>query len=192
MLLGSEVKSLRVGQANIAEATARSREGGLWLINSYIAEYKGAALFQHEPRRKRKLLMHQREMHKIKLAIERKGMTLVPLEMYFNAKGVAKLKLGLAEGKKLHDKRETREEARLEPPEGAPDAGERLRLMARPDGASGQIGRRWPWPAPTDDGAAKHIIAGTRLPDVALVATRRRRGRTSRATRSARSCSSIR
>ena len=107
MLLGSEVKSLRVGQTNIAESYASFEEGGLWLINSYIAEYKGAAYFQHEPRRKRKLLLHQSEMNKLKLAIERKGMTIVPLEMYFNPKGIAKLKIGLAEGKKLHDKRES-------------------------------------------------------------------------------------
>lgn len=106
-LLGSEVKSLRVGQTNIAESYASFEDGGLWLVNSYIAEYKGAALFQHEPRRKRKLLMHHSELNKMKLAIERKGMTLVPLEMYFNPKGVAKLKIGLAEGKKLHDKRES-------------------------------------------------------------------------------------
>ena len=106
MLLGSEVKSLRVGQTNIAESYASVEEGGLWLINSYIAEYKGAALFQHEPRRKRKLLLHLSELQKLQLAIERKGMTLVPLEMYFNSKGIAKLKIGLAEGKKLHDKRD--------------------------------------------------------------------------------------
>ena len=107
MLRGSEVKSLRVGQTNIAESYASIEEGGLWLLNSHIAEYKGAAFFQHEPRRKRKLLMHLSELNKLKLAIERKGMTIVPLEMYFNAKGIAKLKIGLAEGKKLHDKRET-------------------------------------------------------------------------------------
>ncbi len=107
MLAGSEVKSLRVGQTNIAESYASFEDGGIWLINSYIAEYKGAAFFQHEPRRKRKLLMHKSELAKLKLAIERKGMTIVPLEMYFNAKGIAKLKIGLAEGKKLHDKRET-------------------------------------------------------------------------------------
>ncbi|MEZ5900519.1 MAG: SsrA-binding protein SmpB [Hyphomicrobiaceae bacterium] len=105
-LLGSEVKSLRVGQSNITESYASFEDGGLWLINAYIAEYKGAALFQHEPRRKRKLLLHEGELKKMKLAIERKGMTLVPLELYFNPKGVAKLKIGLAEGKKLHDKRE--------------------------------------------------------------------------------------
>jgi len=121
-LLGSEVKSLRVGQSNITESYASFEDGGLWLINAYIAEYKGAALFQHEPRRKRKLLLHAGELKKMKLAIERKGMTLVPLELYFNAKGIAKLKIGLAEGKKLHDKREdaakrdwNRQKARLMP-----------------------------------------------------------------------------
>ena len=106
-LLGSEVKSLRVGQTNIAECYASFEDGGLWLINSYIAEYKGAAFFQHEPRRKRRLLLHASEIAKLKLAIERKGMTIVPLEMYFNGKGRAKIKIGLAEGKKLHDKRES-------------------------------------------------------------------------------------
>ena len=106
MLLGSEVKSLRVGQTNIAESYASVEDGGIWLINSYIAEYKGASLFQHEARRKRKLLIHRSELAKLKIAIERKGMTIVPLEMYFNTKGIAKLKIGLAEGKKLHDKRD--------------------------------------------------------------------------------------
>ncbi|MFN0217508.1 MAG: SsrA-binding protein SmpB [Hyphomicrobium sp.] len=106
-LLGSEVKSLRVGQTNIAESYASVEDGGIWLINSYIAEYKGAALFQHEPRRKRRLLLHASEIVKLANAIERKGMTIVPLEMYFNAKGRAKLKIGLAEGKKLHDKRDS-------------------------------------------------------------------------------------
>lgn len=107
VLLGSEVKSLRVGQTNIAESYASYEEGAFWLVNSYIAEYKGAALFQHEPRRRRKLLLHETEMKKMRLAIERKGMTLVPLEMYFNDKGRAKIKVGLAEGKKLHDKRDS-------------------------------------------------------------------------------------
>ena len=106
MLAGSEVKSMRVGQTNIGESYASIEpDGGLWLLNSYIAAYKGAAYFQHEPRRKRKLLMHAAELKKLKLAIERKGMTIVPLEMYFNTKGIAKIKIGLAEGKKLHDKR---------------------------------------------------------------------------------------
>jgi SsrA-binding protein len=121
MLVGTEVKSLRRGQANIAESYASLEDGGLWLINAYIPEYQGAGrFFQHEPRRKRKLLLKAKEIHKLAIAIERKGMTLVPLEIYFNPRGRAKLKLALAEGKKLHDKRETekkrdwnREKARL-------------------------------------------------------------------------------
>jgi SsrA-binding protein len=120
-LTGTEVKSLRKGQANIAESYASSEQGGLWLINSYIPEYPGAGpFFQHEPRRRRKLLLHKKEIHKLSLAVERKGMTIVPLELYFNPRGIAKLKLAVAEGKKLHDKREdakkrdwNREKARL-------------------------------------------------------------------------------
>lgn len=107
VLTGTEVKSLRNGQANIAESYASIEGGELWLINSYIPEYKGAgAFFQHEPRRKRKLLVSKRQRHKLAIEIERKGMTMVPLELYFNARGTAKLKLALAAGKKLHDKRE--------------------------------------------------------------------------------------
>ena len=106
MLTGTEVKSLRTGSINIGESYASYENGGLWLINAYIPEYqKSGRFFQHEPRRKRKLLMHHREIVKLTQAVERKGMTLVPLELYFNAKGIAKLKLALAEGKKLHDKR---------------------------------------------------------------------------------------
>jgi len=120
-LTGTEVKSLRKGQANIAESYAATEDGGMWLINAYIPEYQGAGrFFQHEPRRKRRLLLHQKEIHKLAIAMERQGMTLIPLELYFNARGIAKLKLALAEGKKLHDKRETakkrdwnREKARL-------------------------------------------------------------------------------
>jgi SsrA-binding protein len=120
-LTGTEVKSLRKGQANIAESYAAAEEGGLWLINAYIPEYQGAGrFFQHEPRRKRRLLLHKNEIHKLLIAVERQGRTLIPLELYFNARGIAKLKLALAEGKKLHDKRETskqrdwnREKARL-------------------------------------------------------------------------------
>jgi SsrA-binding protein len=107
MLTGTEVKSLRKGQANIAESYASAEDGGLWLVNSYIPEYQGAGrFFQHEPRRKRRLLLHKSEMHKLAIAVERKGMTIMPLQLYFNARGIAKLKLAIAEGKKLHDKRE--------------------------------------------------------------------------------------
>jgi len=107
MLTGTEVKSLRRGQANIAESYASFEDAGLYLINSYIPEYQGAGrFFQHEPRRKRRLLLHKAEIAKIANAVERKGMTVVPVELYFNAKGIAKLKLALAEGKKLADKRQ--------------------------------------------------------------------------------------
>jgi SsrA-binding protein len=106
-LTGTEVKSLRRGQSNIAESYASAEQGGLWLINAYIPEYQGAGrFFQHEPRRKRRLLLHKKEIHKIAIAIERQGMTLIPLELYFNARGIAKLRLALAQGKKLNDKRE--------------------------------------------------------------------------------------
>ncbi|MCU0954584.1 MAG: SsrA-binding protein SmpB [Hyphomicrobium sp.] len=107
MLTGTEVKSLRKGQANIAESYASFEDDGLFLINSYIPEYTQAGrFFQHEPRRKRRLLLHKAELAKLFQAVERKGMTIVPVELYFNAKGLAKLKLALAEGKKLADKRQ--------------------------------------------------------------------------------------
>ena len=108
ILTGTEVKSLRQGQATITESYASFEDGGLYLINCYIPEYKGAGrFFQHEPRRKRRLLLNKSEISKIVIAIERKGMTIVPLELYFNSKGLAKLKVALAEGKKLTDKRQT-------------------------------------------------------------------------------------
>ena len=106
-LLGTEVKSLRLGQSNIAESYASAEGDGLFLINSYIPVYQNAgAFFQHEPRRPRRLLLKLREIHKMRIAIERQGMTLVPLQLYFNERGLAKLKLALAQGKKFEDKRE--------------------------------------------------------------------------------------
>jgi SsrA-binding protein len=107
MLTGSEVKSLRGGKSTIGEAYAHARGGELWLVNAYIPEYTEASRFNHEPKRDRKLLVHKREVAKLSAAIQREGMTIVPLKMYFNEKGRAKLLLGLARGKKLHDKRET-------------------------------------------------------------------------------------
>jgi SsrA-binding protein len=107
-LKGTEVKSLRLGGVNIGESYASAENGGIFLINSYIPEYKLAGpFFQHVPRRPRQLLLKQREIVKLAIATEREGMTIVPLELYFNAKGRAKLKLGLAKGKKLHDRRES-------------------------------------------------------------------------------------
>jgi SsrA-binding protein len=106
-LTGTEVKSLRSGQANIGESYASVENGGIFLINAYIPELKNAGrFFQHEPRRPRQLLLHRKEIHKLAIAIERQGMTMVPLELYFNEKGRAKVKLALAQGKKLHDRRE--------------------------------------------------------------------------------------
>lgn len=107
-LTGTEVKSLRRGQANITESYAAPEGGGLVLVNAYIPEYQLAgSFFQHAPRRPRQLLLHRREIAKLSQAVQREGMTLVPLEIYFNGRGRAKLRLGLARGKKLHDKRET-------------------------------------------------------------------------------------
>jgi SsrA-binding protein len=107
MLTGTEVKSLRMGKATIAESYADSRGGEIWLINSNIPEYLQASRFNHEPKRRRKLLLHKRQVHKLAGAVEREGMTLVPLRLYFNERGRAKVELALARGKKLHDKRET-------------------------------------------------------------------------------------
>ncbi|MBN9078601.1 MAG: SsrA-binding protein [Rhizobiales bacterium 65-79] len=119
-LTGTEVKSLREGKANIQESYASVEGGEIWLINSYLPEYLQGNRFNHEPRRRRKLLLKKREMARLAQGVEREGMTMVPLRIYFNERGRAKLLLGLARGKKLHDKRETekardwgREKARL-------------------------------------------------------------------------------
>ncbi len=107
VLMGSEVKSLRTGQSNIAESYASIEDGELWLINGYIATYKQAGVFGHEERRRRKLLVSKRELSRLWQAVGREGMTLVPLVMYFNHRGKVKLKVGVAKGKKIADKRET-------------------------------------------------------------------------------------
>ena len=107
MLEGSEVKSLRTGKANIAESYAAVEGGELWLINGYIPAYTQAKTFGHEERRRRKLLVSKRELAKLWQGTAREGMTLVPLKLYFNDKGRAKLQLGIAKGKKLADKRAT-------------------------------------------------------------------------------------
>jgi SsrA-binding protein len=107
VLSGTEVKSLRGGQANIQESYASVEGGELWLINSYLPEYLQDNRFNHEPRRRRKLLVSKRELARLAQSVEREGMTLVPLKIYFNDRGRAKLLLAVARGKKLHDKRET-------------------------------------------------------------------------------------
>jgi SsrA-binding protein len=107
VLTGTEVKSLRQGKAAIAESYADTRGGEIWLVNANIPEYLQGGRFNHPPKRVRKLLLHRRQINKLSGAVEREGMTLVPLKLYFNEKGRAKVELALARGKKLHDKRET-------------------------------------------------------------------------------------
>ena len=106
VLHGSEVKALRTAQANIAESYASVEGGELWLINSYIAPYGQADKFKHEERRRRKLLVSRRELSRLWNETKRGGMTIVPLRLYFNERGMAKLKIGIAKGKKTVDKRE--------------------------------------------------------------------------------------
>ena len=120
MLTGSEVKSLRRGSASIAEAFAAEKDGEFFLYNSYFPEYEAAKHFSHQPRRARKLLLKKREIGKLIGATQRAGITLVPLSIYFNPRGIAKVQLGLAKGKRKVDKRESekerdwkREQARL-------------------------------------------------------------------------------
>lgn len=107
MLTGSEVKTLRKGKATITESYATEENGEIFLINAYIPEYTEANRFNHEPRRPRKLLLHRREINRLIGAVQKKGKTLVPLSIYFNENGYAKVELGLAVGKQKHDKRET-------------------------------------------------------------------------------------
>jgi SsrA-binding protein len=105
VLMGSEVKSLRTGQSNIAESYASVENGELWLTNAHIATYDPAKTWGHEERRRRKLLVKSKELARLWSATAREGMTIVPLVMYFNDKGRVKLKIAIAKGKKLHDKR---------------------------------------------------------------------------------------
>lgn len=119
-LTGTEVKSLRFGEGSIAESYADIRNGEAWLINSNVPEFSHGNRFNHEPKRPRKLLLHEREIARLQGAVERKGMTLVPLSIYFNGRGKAKVELALARGKNAADKRQTikerdwkREQARV-------------------------------------------------------------------------------
>ena len=119
-LTGTEVKSLRGSKANIAESYATEEQGEIWLINSYIPEYLEGNRNNHNPRRRRKLLLHKREMGKLIGGVQKEGRTIVPTRLYFNDRGLAKLQIALARGRKAHDKREVakkrdwdREKARL-------------------------------------------------------------------------------
>jgi SsrA-binding protein len=105
VLQGTEVKALRDGRGNINEAYAGERGGELFLINAYIPEYRAASHFSHDTRRSRKLLLHKRELNKLIGAVRKQGQTLIPLSLYFNPRGLAKIELGLARGKKTYDKR---------------------------------------------------------------------------------------
>lgn len=106
-LTGTEVKSLRFGEGSIAESYAEVKDAQVWLINANVPEFAQGNRFNHEPKRPRKLLLHEREINKMHGAVNRQGMTLVPLSVYFNAKGRAKVELALAKGKKDPDKRAT-------------------------------------------------------------------------------------
>jgi SsrA-binding protein len=106
-LSGTEVKSLRQSKATIAESYVSPERGEIWLVNATIPEYQQGGRFNHEPRRPRKLLLHKRQIGKLMGAVDREGMTIVPLKLYFNDRGMAKVEIALAQGKKLHDKRET-------------------------------------------------------------------------------------
>ena len=107
VLRGTEVKSLRTGKANIAESYASAEGSELFLINSHIAEYKQGNRFNHEEKRPRKLLLNRRELNRLIVAVQKEGMTIVPLKLYFNEKGIAKLQIALGKGKRTIDKRET-------------------------------------------------------------------------------------
>lgn len=108
MLVGTEVKSLRHGQCSINESYVGPKGGEIWIFNANIPEYQQASqLMQHEPQRARKLLLHKKQVDKLLGAVGREGYTIIPLRLYFNARGMAKLEIALAKGKKLHDKRET-------------------------------------------------------------------------------------
>ncbi len=105
ILMGSEVKSIRGGKVNINDAHCAEIDGAIYLVNAYIAEYKGAIIFNHRPRQNRQLLLHSRQIKKIIGKLKTKGLALIPLSIYFNKRNIVKVKIALAKGKKLHDKR---------------------------------------------------------------------------------------
>ena len=105
VLFGTEVKSLRNGRSSIEESYATEQEGELYLVNSYIPSYDAGADLQHEPRRRRKILLHKKEMNRLVDNVSREGMAIVPLSLYFNSRGIAKVELGLAKGKRKYEKR---------------------------------------------------------------------------------------
>jgi SsrA-binding protein len=140
-LTGTEVKSLRFGEGSIAESYAEVRDGQVWLVNANVPEFSHGNRFNHEAKRPRKLLLHEREINKLHGAVAREGMTLVPLSVYFNSRGRAKVELALAKGRKTHDKREAikerdwkRDAARRQP------RSRRMRAAWRPPGSASSPG----------------------------------------------------
>lgn len=107
VLTGTEVKSLRAGKVQIADAYCAAKDGAIWLINAHVAEYPGGNRFNHEPTRPRKLLLHKKQIGKLIGRLKTKGVTLVPLSLYFNKRGIAKIKIALATGKKEYEKRDS-------------------------------------------------------------------------------------
>ncbi len=114
VLRGSEVKTLREGKVSLEEAYARVKDGEVWLVGTDIPQYPQATVYNHDPKRPRKLLLHKRELKRFAMQAKERGMTLVPLRMYFNDRGIAKVVLGLCRGKQLHDKRESLKKADVE------------------------------------------------------------------------------
>ena len=106
-LTGTEVKSLRFGDGSIGESYAEVKDSEVWLVNANVPEFSHGNRYNHEPKRPRKLLLREREIDKMRVAVQREGMTLIPLSVYFNGRGRAKVELALAKGKKIHDKRDT-------------------------------------------------------------------------------------
>jgi SsrA-binding protein len=126
MLLGTEIKALRDGRANIAESYAAVEGREIVLVNADIPPYKQANRFNHEPRRHRKLLLHRKQIDKLIGAVQRDGQTIIPVKLYLNEAGKAKIEIALAKGKKLHDKRQATRRPRLAARQGAADEGTRL------------------------------------------------------------------
>ena len=113
MLMGSEVKSLRDGKLSLDESYVRMDKGELWLVGADIPEYRQATIWNHEPKRPRKLLVHAGQLKKLAARLNEKGLTIVPLRVYFNARGIVKVMIGVGRGKKLHDKRSSLKEREI-------------------------------------------------------------------------------
>lgn len=114
VLMGSEIKSIREGKLNLSDSYARVEDGEVYLLNCHIGEYRNAGTFGHEPLRKRKLLLHRAEIRKLEVRIQEKGLTVIPLRVFFSPRGFAKIELGIGRGKQTHDKRHAVKERETE------------------------------------------------------------------------------